>query len=219
MKMETEQVFENIPAEENSKALQLVQYLSEKAINGVGPLSSAESLAQEYLIDKSYKDDDARVKSLINWEISKNFTTGFITGLGGLITLPVTIPASLGASWIIQARMTAAIAKIYGHDITEDRVKTMILLTLVGQSIEEVVKVAGVDFGKKLTLAAINKLPGSVCKKINAWVGFRLLTKAGEKGVINLTKLVPVVGGIVGGLVDVASCKIIAKVAITNFRK
>ena len=219
MKMETEQVFENIPAEENSKALQLVQYLSEKAINGVGPLSSAESLAQEYLIDKSYKDDDARVKSLINWEISKNFTTGFITGLGGLITLPVTIPASLGASWIIQARMTAAIAKIYGHDITEDRVKTMILLTLVGQSIEEVVKVAGVDFGKKLTLAAINKLPGSVCKKINAWVGFRLLTKAGEKGVINLTKLVPVVGGIVGGIVDVASCKIIAKVAITNFRK
>ena len=217
--METEQVFENIPAEENSKALQLVQYLSEKAINGVGPLSSAESLAQEYLIDKSYKDDDARVKSLINWEISKNFTTGLITGLGGLITLPVTIPASLGASWIIQARMTAAIAKIYGHDITEDRVKTMILLTLVGQSIEEVVKVAGVDFGKKLTLAAINKLPGSVCKKINAWVGFRLLTKAGEKGVINLTKLVPVVGGIVGGLVDVASCKIIAKVAITNFRK
>ena len=219
MKMETEQVFENIPTEENSKALQLVQYLSEKAINGVGPLSSAESLAQEYLIDKSYKDDDARVKSLINWEISKNFTTGFITGLGGLITLPVTIPASLGASWIIQARMTAAIAKIYGHDITEDRVKTMILLTLVGQSIEEVVKVAGVDFGKKLTLAAINKLPGSVCKKINTWVGFRLLTKAGEKGVINLTKLVPVVGGIVGGLVDVASCKIIAKVAITNFRK
>ena len=217
--METEQVFENIPAEENSKALQLVQYLSEKAINGVGPLSSAESLAQEYLIDKSYKDDDARVKSLINWEISKNFTTGFITGLGGLITLPVTSPASLGASWIIQARMTAAIAKIYGHDITEDRVKTMILLTLVGQSIEEVVKVAGVDFGKKLTLAAINKLPGSVCKKINAWVGFRLLTKAGEKGVINLTKLVPVVGGIVGGIVDVASCKIIAKVAITNFRK
>ena len=217
--METEQVFENIPAEENSKALQLVQYLSEKAINGVGPLSSAESLAQEYLIDKSYKDDDARVKSLINWEISKNFTTGFITGLGGLITLPVTIPASLGASWIIQARMTAAIAKIYGHDITEDRVKTMILLTLVGQSIEEVVKVAGVDFGKKLTLAAINKLPGSVCKKINAWVGFRLLTKAGEKGVINLTKLVPVVGGIVGGIVDVASCKIIAKVAITNFHK
>ena len=95
----------------------------------------------------------------------------------------------------------------------------MILLTLVGQSIEEVVKVAGVDFGKKLTLAAINKLPGSVCKKINTWVGFRLLTKAGEKGVINLTKLVPVVGGIVGGLVDVASCKIIAKVAITNFRK
>ena len=38
--------------------------------------------------------------------------------------------------------------------------------------------------------------------EINKKVGFRLLTKFGEKGVINLGKLVPIAGGIIGGSVD-----------------
>jgi hypothetical protein len=33
------------------KALQLINWLTEKAIQGAPPLSSAEDLAQEYLID------------------------------------------------------------------------------------------------------------------------------------------------------------------------
>ena len=36
----------------------------------------------------------------------------------------------------------------------------------------------------------------------NDFLGYRELTKAGEKGVINLTKWVPILGGIVGGIVD-----------------
>ena len=39
-------------------------------------------------------------------------------------------------------------------------------------------------------------------RSINKKIGFRLITKAGEKGVINLMKLVPLVGGIVGGTFD-----------------
>jgi len=102
---------------DSSKALQLVNWIVDKAIDGVPPLSSAHDLAQEYLIDKSYPDHDERVGSLINWETSKNFTTGFITGLGGLLTLPIAVPSALGASWVIQARMVGAIAVIYGHDL------------------------------------------------------------------------------------------------------
>ncbi|MGH8628593.1 MAG: hypothetical protein ACREYC_26110, partial [Gammaproteobacteria bacterium] len=59
----------------DAKALQLVNWLTEKAIQGVPPLSSAEDLAQEYLIDHSYPDDEERIESLINWETTKNFTT------------------------------------------------------------------------------------------------------------------------------------------------
>lgn len=33
-------------------------------------------------------------------------------------------------------------------------------------------------------------------------MGFRLITKAGEKGIINLSKCAPVVGGLVGASLD-----------------
>lgn len=204
---------------EESKALQVANWLTEKAVGGVGPLSSAEELALEYLNDLSYESNDKRVESLIKWETSKNFSTGFITGLGGFATLPVTIPASLGASWILQARMAAAIARIYGHDLSEDRVKTLILCVIIGQDIKEVCKQAGIKIGTKLTYVAIRKLPGEVLKRINQAVGFRLLTKAGEKGIINLIKLVPVVGGVVGGTFDAVTCRITAKAAREAFRQ
>ena len=204
---------------EESKALQIANWLTEKAVGGVGPLSSAEDLALEYLNDSNYEDNDKRVDSLINWETSKNFSTGFITGLGGFATLPVAIPASLGASWVLQARMAAAIARIYGHDLNEDRVKTLILCVIIGQDIKEVCKQTGIKIGTKLTYVAIRKLPGEVLKRINQAVGFRLLTKAGEKGIINLIKLVPVVGGVVGGTFDAVTCRITAKAAREAFRQ
>ena len=202
-----------------SKAMQVANWLTEKAVGGVGPLSSAEDLGLEYLNNPDYEDNDARVESLINWETTKNFSTGFITGLGGFATLPIAIPASLGASWILQARMAAAIARIYGHDLKEDKVKTLILCVIIGQDVKEVCKQAGIRLGSSLTYAAIRKLPGEALKRINQAVGFRLITKAGEKGIVNLTKFIPVVGGVVGGTFDAVTCRITAKAAQAAFRK
>ena len=64
----------------------------------------------------------------------------------------------------------------------------------------------------------IEQLPRSLLVKINEMVGFRLLTKAGEKGIINLTKIVPVVGGVIGGGVDAITCRIVGKAAKRAFR-
>ena len=49
--------------------------------------------------------------------------------------------------------------------------------------------------------------------KINQKVGFRLVTKMGKTGAINLIKLVPITGGIVGGGFDLISTATIAKTA------
>ena len=54
-----------------NKALRLVQWLSDQAIDGVGPLSSARDLADEYLLDRGYKSNGARVNALINWANDK----------------------------------------------------------------------------------------------------------------------------------------------------
>ncbi|MCA6604123.1 MAG: hypothetical protein IM533_06475, partial [Pseudanabaena sp. M007S1SP1A06QC] len=67
---------------------------------------------------------------------------------------------------------------------------------------EGVLKTAGIAIGTKITQKLIKQIPGKVLIEINKKIGFRLITKAGEKGVINLMKLVPLVGGIVGGSFD-----------------
>jgi hypothetical protein len=194
-------------------ALKLANWITDKAINGVPPLCSAEKLALEYLRDNSYPDDGARIDALIQWETTKNFTSGFITGLGGLITLPLAVPASLGASWVIQARLAAAVAKIAGHDITSDRVKTFVVASLAGNACKDVLKDVGIKVGNSMARVAIQKVPGKVLIEINKKVGFRLLTKAGEKGAVNLMKAVPVAGGLVGGVFDATSCQVVGRCA------
>lgn len=52
---------------------------------------------------------------------------------------------------------------------------------------------------------------------INQKVGFRLLTKFGQKGAINLGKAVPLVGGIIGGAFDTVTTDIIGKIAKKTF--
>lgn len=48
-------------------------------------------------------------------------------------------------------------------------------------------------------------------------MGFRLITKFGEKGVVNLGKAIPFVGGLVGGSLDVVTTRAIAHNAIKLF--
>lgn len=113
--------------------------------------------------------------------------------------------------------MVAAIAKIGGHDVRSDQVQTLVYLCLTGTALSDVVKAAGIQIGEKVLVAALKKLPGTALVKINQRIGFRLLTKFGEKGVINLGKLIPVAGGVISGAMDVASTTIIVKNAIRLF--
>ena len=202
-----------------SSSTRLVNYVLEKGLKGIPPLSSSENLAIEYLIDQGFENNDERVDSLINWETTKNFTSGFITGLGGIVTLPISIPSALGASWLIQARMAGAIARIYGHKLQSDRIRTMILLSLAGDAAKEAVKSAGIRLGQKLTERAISQIPGRALVEINRHIGFRLLTKAGERGIVNFSKAVPLVGGIVGGSFDAVVCRAVGRTAKTLFRR
>lgn len=208
----------SLVSEDQDRAMRLIEWIQDRAFDGVGPLSSSSELAEEYRIDQSYQDNDARVRALIKWETAKNFTSGFVTGLGGLITLPIAVPAALGASWLILARMVAAIAAIYGHDLREDRVRTMVLLAIVGDAVEEVLKRAGIQVGRKLTEKAVQQISGKALIEINKRIGFRLITKAGERGVVNLMKAVPVAGGVVGGSFDAVTCRQVGRAAMKIFR-
>lgn len=206
--------------EEDSNLLQigenLIKYLLDLGINGGGPISSAEEVAEEHLQAAS-GDREAAIERLVTTHLRMAGASGFVTGLGGITLLPLTVPASLGGLYLIATRMSAAIAHLRGYDISTDEVQSAILICQLGAGGATALKRTGVEIGKKSTAAALQKVPGRVLIEINKKVGYRLVTKAGQKGVINLTKMVPLVGGPIGATVDVVSCRAIAAYALSTF--
>jgi hypothetical protein len=92
------------------------------------------------------------------------------------------------------------------------------MAVLVGDSLKDIAKASGIVIGRGLTKTVIEKVPGRVLIEINKRVGFRMLTKAGEKGAINLMKGVPFVGGFVGGMFDAGACQLVGRRAKKIFR-
>lgn len=207
--------------ENESMALSLLKQVVGKAISGNDTLniSGAGNLAKTYKNDYSYKSNDERVDSLINWESGKNFTAGFITGVGGLVTLPITLPSSLISSWVIQSRLCAAVASLYGHDLDDERVQLMVILTILGDTGKEILKEAGIEVGKQMTISLLKNLAPKLIKELNKQVGFKLITKTTQKSLLGtLGRAVPLIGGFISGSIDAASCKMVGTAAKAVFK-
>lgn len=198
------------------KTMNLLNWAYNQALSPSIPgFDSAFDLANYYSSDS--QELAVQVNRLINWQTAKNSATGFVTGLGGLATMPITVPADITAVLFVQIRMVAAIAIMAGLDPHCDQVKTFCYVCLLGNSGKEGLKQFGIVFGKKMATNAIRKIPGKTLVKINQMVGMRLLTKFGEKGLINLGKAVPLVGGVIGGTADGIWTKKVGKVACRVF--
>ena len=183
----------------------------EKTLKGAGPFASAFQLANEYL-GKSISRESA-VNNLVNWQVAKCATSGFVTGLGGLITLPVAIPANISSVLLIQLRMIVSIAIIGGFDARSEQVKSLAFVCLTGRAAETVLKEIGIKVGQGVTERALQHISEQVVRRINYLVKIRLLTKTGKIGVLNLGKAIPFVGGVIGGTIDASSTKEIGKAA------
>ena len=206
----------NDPIVCESQIVPMLNTLYDKALSGIPKVSSSvDELADDYLQKEGTPAKAA--KSLINYQIAKCGTSGFLTGLGGLITLPFTVPANISSVIYVQLRMIAAIAKIGGFDIHSDQVQTLIYACLTGSAMADVLKQTGIKAGEKIAINAVKKIPGAALVKVNQKVGFRLVTKFGETGVVKIGKMVPGIGGVIGATVDVASTKLIAENAYRLF--
>lgn len=188
----------------------------EKTLTGVPGQKDIHVLVEDYL--KKYTPDKA-IKHLVNFQTTKAATAGFLTGVGGVITIPVSIPANVATVILFQMRMIAGIALIRGYDLDSDQVQTFVYATLAGTSVTEIMKRTGIDIGNKMALGIVKRVPGVTLKKINQAVGFRLVTIFGRTGSINLVKMVPIAGGLVGGVFDTVTTRAIARLANRTFSK
>lgn len=125
---------------------------------------------------------------------------GAVCGLGGVFTMPITMPTDLHSTFKIQARMVLAVAYIYGWDIHDEDTITDILLVMGGSAGLDALKGVGVKIGQEYAKKGVEKcITREVMKKVNKVLSRKIITKAGEKSFASFTKLVPIVAAPIAG--------------------
>ena len=186
-------------------------------IDGAGPYESAEAVARKALDASSGNRADA-VDRVISQHLVSGAAGGFITGLGGFVTMAFAIPANLFTFYVQATRMTAAVAWLRGYDVADPRIRTAVLLSEMGANAHDILRKAGISTAGSTAVNLLSQnIPRSAVMMIQKAVGFRMLRLAGVRAFGRLGKLVPVVGGVVGGGVDYMMMRAIAEQAKGEF--
>ena len=174
----------------------------ERAIRGAGPLDGAVMAAEKQL-DEQNGDVDKAIREVIENSVRLAGAQGFLTNIGGLVTMAITVPTNITGLALIQCRMVAAIAHLRGYDLADKRTRNAILASMLGEE-------------RMLGLINKKKLPGTPMALATApvhdphldnimanEVAAELLTKvAGKRIATTVGRRVPIVGGLVGAGAD-----------------
>jgi hypothetical protein len=194
----------------------LIRVLMDVGLDGAGPLRSASQMAER--ARRGTRTPQAAVAKVARRHVIGGGAGGFLTGVGGFVTMPVALPANLLEFYVQATRMVGAIAVLRGYDIRAPQVRTAVLLTLVGSHADDILAKAGMTTGGGAVAGlAARGLPPTALPMLNKAIGFRLLRGVGEKAFSRLGRGVPVVGGVIGGGIDVWMMKRIADHAMEQF--
>lgn len=193
----------------------LVDKILTVGLEGAGPIKGAEQVAAEHLA--THGDVEAAIDCLIKTHTRLVAATGFASGVGGIAVMAATIPADISALYVAAGRCAGAIAVLRGYDVHSEEVRSVVMLTLIGSAGAGIASEAGAQLGTKAAFSALQRLPGRVLIEINKKVGFRLATKFGTKGVVNLSKAVPLVGGGVSAGINAVTLRSVGEYAKRNF--
>ncbi|MDN5790651.1 MAG: EcsC family protein [Micrococcales bacterium] len=198
-------------------ATRFVERLLDVGIDGKGPFDSAAAVADAALEEAGGKAEQA-IKLVQRNHRQVGALGGFVTGLGGFFAMPVALPANVLEFYVLATRMTAATAKLRGYDIDAPEIRSAVLLTLSGADSNDLLAKTGVQLaGGKLTALASDRLPAPALMVLNKAVAFQLLGRVGRGTFARLGRGVPLVGGLVGGGVDVYLLGKIAETASQEF--
>ncbi|MEY4508099.1 MAG: hypothetical protein RLZZ450_221 [Pseudomonadota bacterium] len=185
------------------------------AVEGSGRLHSAEQLAAPFTARTGTRIQHSN--ALIRWQIAKASASGFFSGLEGLVTAPIAVPANIASVLFVQLRMVAAIAHIGGHDVRDEQVRSFAYLCLCGSVAVDVAKDLGMKVGLRMTQAAVGRMSGAALVRFNQKVGFNLASRIGGKGAINLGLAFPLAGGVINGFFDGVTTNVVGNVARKHF--
>jgi uncharacterized protein (DUF697 family) len=128
---------------------------------------------------------------------------GFLTNIGGLVTMAVTVPVNLSGLALIQCRMVAGIAHLRGYDLADPRTRDAILACLLGEErLLRMIKSRTLP-GTPMEIAAAVVHDPALDQVLGTEVAAELVTRAtGKRLAATVGRRVPVVGGVVGAGTD-----------------
>lgn len=203
------------PGAFDNAANALAQHLISTGIDGVATFKSAQSVADDAM--KKAGSKEAAMDDIIASHTKLAGANGFVTNLGGFITMPVALPANIIGFYTVATRMVAAIAAVNGQNIKEESVRSAILLDLIGTDATQVLKGMGTMTGGMATNMATRKMPPAALAIVNKSVAFRLGSQVGQRFLSRIPRIIPVAGGFIGAGLDVLLLRKIAEAARRDF--
>lgn len=201
--------------------MSIINYALEQLLDAI--ISTNPMAIREYVdklrVQNPGISNDRLAKMIIDRKSFKNGLIGAVTGIGSILTLPVSIPADIIASWRIQAIMAFSIAYVYGHTANTTDLKTDLYLIMAGDSAKEVLKRLSITASKEVTRRAVQKyITKDIMKQVWKYVGQKIISKAGEKSLVSFMKMVPLIGMPVGFIFDWIAARTVGYTAIKYYR-
>ncbi len=179
----------------------LLRTLIEFGIEGNGAFPGAKATAARSLQAKS--DREQAIDSLVVAHVSLASAQGFLTSVGGLITLPVGLPANIAGLAVLSVRMIASIVHLRGYDVDDPRVRAALTLALLGDDEVRRLVADGKVPAYPLAIATAPMFDAALERVISERVMGSLAGRLGGKHLaVVIVRRIPLVGGGVGAAVD-----------------
>lgn len=186
----------------------MMGWLYDKAVSGIAGIESAEMLAERYLADAD-GDVHLAAHSMVRWESIKAGSSGFLSGIGGVIVLPFTLPLNITSVLFLQTRLIAALACLGGHRLADERIRALAGLCLCGNAARALLH--------EITMKAVERWTRTFTEQVMQKMLILLAARAGMSSGSQLVRLVPLAGGVVSGSVDIITTRTVGRIACNTF--
>lgn len=196
----------------------LLKPLYDRALDGLPMLGTPAETAGRFLAGPGTLHE--RAEQMAGTHTLLCASTGFVCGLGGFLTLPITLPTNLAGVAVLQLHLCAATAFMGGHDPHDDEVRDRSIACLISDTDAEhlderdeatevldrsAVKVAerGIRF---LAEGAVG-----LATRATKWTAKKVVTSQLPR------RSLPLLGGVLGGASDAYSTGRVAEAARRTF--
>ncbi len=179
-----------------------VRQAFDRAVDGAGPLRGAAAAADRRLAEHGGNVDKA-VGSLVDSHVRLAGAQGFVTNLGGLVTMAFAVPANISGLALLQCHLVGGIAHLRGYDLADPRVRNAVLACMLGKdTVKRLVK-SGKLPSSPMAIATAPGHDPTLDDRIATEVAGELITRvAGKRTIATLGRRVPVIGGGFGAVTD-----------------